>query len=82
MLLQNIVQGIQTGQGIGEDSGILRSYIAEQMDLGADLTDADDISLAQRIRTARLGDIHPAVCDQVQCRHWLPIAIYTFTLLQ
>ena len=81
MLLQNIVQGIQTGQRIGQDRGILQSGVTEQMDLGADLTDADDISLAQRLRTARIGDIHPAVCDQVQCRHWLPIAIYSFTFL-
>ena len=82
MLLQNIIQRIQTGQGVGEDSGILSSYIAEQMNLRADLTDTDHIALAQRIRTAGVRYIYLTVRDQMQCGHRLPVAIYRFTLFQ
>ena len=80
--MQNIIQRIQTGQGVGEDSGILQGYIAEQMDLGADLADTDHIALAQRIRAAGVRYVYLTVRDQMQCGHRLPVAIYRFTFLQ
>ena len=52
VLLWNIIQGIQTGQGIRQDRCILQRGIAQQMDLGADLTDTDHVSLSQSIRAA------------------------------
>ena len=81
VLLQNIIQGVQTGQGIRQDRCILQSGIAQQMDLGADLTDTDHVSLSQSIRASGIGHIYFTVGDQMQCSHGLPIAIYSFPLL-
>ena len=69
--LHEIAQGLQAGQGVGYEGGVLQGGVGQKVYLRAYLADARHIAVSDLIGASWALYLHPPLGNQVQCGHWL-----------
>ena len=69
--LHEIAQGLQAGQGVGHEGGVLQGGVGQKVYLRAYLADARHVAVSDLIGASGALYLHPSLGNQVQCGHWL-----------